>query len=302
MRRLAERSRRRAPAPRRRGARRNEVIARVRSAWRSSLPPAGTSAGPRPAALRGAALGRRAARLALEGAAALRDIPRRRLTATVREVLAAERRRVLEAGGSAAGRRRRSAARVVGRARARPASSRCAPVINATGVVLHTNLGPRAPVARWRASGWREVAAGLLQPRDGPRHARSAARATATSRRCSAGSPGAEDALVVNNNAAAVLLALETLARGKEVIVSRGELIEIGGEFRIPDIMRRSGRACCARWAPPTARTSRTTPRPSGPRPGCSSRSTPRTTASSASPPPCPRASWSSWGASAASR
>ena len=112
-------------------------------------------------------------------------------------------------------------------------------VVNATGVVLHTNLGRAllSPLARERLQA---VAGGVLESRDGrgPQGARLALRPRGWA---SPRLTGAEASLVVNNCAAAVLLALESLARGKEVIVSRGELIEIGGEFRIPDIMRRSG-------------------------------------------------------------
>jgi L-seryl-tRNA(Ser) seleniumtransferase len=112
-------------------------------------------------------------------------------------------------------------------------------VINATGVILHTNLG-RAPLPEAAVSAVSRAAAGysdLEVDRESGKRGRRTARAefllTALT--------GAEAALVVNNNAAALLLALSALARRKDVLVSRGELIEIGGEFRLPEIMTASG-------------------------------------------------------------
>jgi len=112
------------------------------------------------------------------------------------------------------------------------------PVLNATGVILHTNLG-RAPLAAEaidamrNASGTVSIEYELDAGRRGERHAHA--------RHLLAELAGAEDALVTNNNAAAVLVTLAALAKGKEVVVARGELIEIGGSFRIPDVMRQSG-------------------------------------------------------------
>lgn len=113
------------------------------------------------------------------------------------------------------------------------------PVINATGVVLHTNLG-RAPLAPAAAAQIAETATHYSNLEyDIPRGERGK-RDVHTSRLL-AELVGAEAAIVVNNNAAAVFLVLNTLAKGAEVIVSRGELIEIGDGFRIPDIMSESG-------------------------------------------------------------
>jgi L-seryl-tRNA(Ser) seleniumtransferase len=122
---------------------------------------------------------------------------------------------------------------------ARLAVPSLAPVINATGVVLHTNLG-RAPLAGAAIAALTSVARGyaaleydLGRGTRGSRHAHC--------RDLLVELTGAADALVVNNAAGAVLLALSALARGGEAVVSRGELVEIGGSFRIPDIMARSG-------------------------------------------------------------
>ncbi|PYM57635.1 MAG: L-seryl-tRNA(Sec) selenium transferase [Candidatus Rokuibacteriota bacterium] len=112
-------------------------------------------------------------------------------------------------------------------------------VINATGVVLHTNLG-RAPLGPAALARLQVVGAGYSNLElDVPTKERGSRYAHVDELLCRLS--GAEASLVVNNNAAAVLLALESLARGREVVVSRGELIEIGGAFRIPDIMRHSG-------------------------------------------------------------
>ncbi|MGH7645197.1 MAG: L-seryl-tRNA(Sec) selenium transferase, partial [Gemmatimonadales bacterium] len=119
------------------------------------------------------------------------------------------------------------------------AQSSLLPVINATGVVLHTNLG-RAPLAPAALRALTRVAAGyaaleydLGRGTRGSRHAHC--------RDLLVDLTGAADALVVNNAAGALLLALSALGRGGEAVVSRGELVEIGGSFRIPDILARSG-------------------------------------------------------------
>jgi len=106
------------------------------------------------------------------------------------------------------------------------------PVVNATGVLLHTNLG-RAPLAVAQAAEYTNLELDLSTGRRG---SRSAHAAGLLARAC-----GAEAALVVNNGAAAVLLVAAALASGREVIVSRGELIEIGGGFRIPEVLASSG-------------------------------------------------------------
>jgi L-seryl-tRNA(Ser) seleniumtransferase len=112
-------------------------------------------------------------------------------------------------------------------------------VINATGVIVHTNLG-RAPLAEAALDRVREIARGYsnleYDVTAGSRGSRQDHIAGILRRLT-----GAEAALVVNNNAAAVMLALAALAEGREVLVSRGELIEIGDGFRIPDVLERSG-------------------------------------------------------------
>ena len=113
------------------------------------------------------------------------------------------------------------------------------PMINATGVVLHTNLG-RAPLPEAAIRAVDRVARGYSDLELDRATGRRGKRATRAERLLVA-LTGAEDAFVVNNCAAALLLALSALAKGKQVLVSRGELIEIGGEFRIPDIVTASG-------------------------------------------------------------
>jgi L-seryl-tRNA(Ser) seleniumtransferase len=152
-----------------------------------------------------------------------------------REALEASRRAV--AGGGPVPGVEELAARVAG-ALDRAWARRTRRVINATGVVLHTNLGraPLSPAARAAvadAAGYASVEYDLVAGTRGRRGAAAEALAREAT--------GAEAALVANNAAGGLLLALGGLARGREVLVSRGELIEIGGEFRLPQIMEAAG-------------------------------------------------------------
>ena len=158
------------------------------------------------------------------------------LAALAREAVAAERARLARDGGAG------DLAGVVRTVRAAAVdllTPRLGRLINATGVVIQTNLG-RAPVSEATAAAMAEAATqytplefDLISGRRGDRMA----GVTRLLRQLT----GAEDALVVNNNAAAILLALTALAAGREVVVSRGEAVEIGGGFRVPDVLAQSG-------------------------------------------------------------
>ena len=165
------------------------------------------------------------------------------------DVLAAAPRALATAAARSALERAREAIRsgedpgdLVGSARAeleRLAAPALRRVVNATGVIVHTNLG-RAPLAEAALARAIEIGASYsnleLDLSSGTRGSRQDHVADALRRLT-----GAEAALVVNNNAAAVLLALAALAHGREVVVSRGELVEIGDGFRIPDVLAHSG-------------------------------------------------------------
>ena len=158
------------------------------------------------------------------------------LVSLVRRELDQARKRVREGGAAptaldlaeTVSRQIRSAARLEPRS-----------VINATGVIIHTNLG-RAPLSRAATEAMRQAAQGYSNLEfdldTGRRGSRQAHLQSLLSQLT-----GAEAALAVNNNASALLLGISALAAGKEVIVSRGEAVEIGGGFRIPDVLRQGG-------------------------------------------------------------
>ncbi len=173
----------------------------------------------------------------------LREHPRKLVLAGIREVLQEYRERILgcqtEEEINKLDLSREAVVKEALQRVKRSRSSSLRPVINATGTVIHTNLG-RAPLS----STAREALLGVTSSYSNlelslERGERDTRQAHVEKLLCEL--TGAEASLVVNNNAAAVFLVLQTLARGREVIVSRGELVEIGGSFRMPDVMSSSG-------------------------------------------------------------
>ncbi|MFZ2445774.1 MAG: L-seryl-tRNA(Sec) selenium transferase [Syntrophobacteraceae bacterium] len=166
--------------------------------------------------------------------------PRKLVLEAVREVLDETRRRILREGESGAPAIDHAGlAALVAERIERLARFTLRRVINATGIVIHTNLGrsllPEQAIDRLHliCAGYNNLEYDLDRGERGSRYV----HAEAILRELT----GAEAALVVNNNAGAVFLALNSLARGREVVVSRGQLVEIGGSFRIPDVMSASG-------------------------------------------------------------
>jgi len=169
----------------------------------------------------------------------LADEPRELLVEAIRAELALVRER-LKAGENLDG---QATAEVLAQAAAARLRKQVEPklrrVINATGIVLHTNLG-RAPMADAAADAARDAAGGYLNLELDLETGKRSSRQDAI-REWVCRLTGAEAATAVNNNAAATVIVLRALCQGKEVIVSRGQLVEIGGSFRIPDIMAVSG-------------------------------------------------------------
>ncbi|MDY0263367.1 MAG: L-seryl-tRNA(Sec) selenium transferase, partial [Syntrophotalea acetylenica] len=164
--------------------------------------------------------------------------PRPVVISAVREVLGLLRGELLGGAGAESLEENAIAARIAGTLETMnmPGLRR---VINGTGVVLHTNLG-RAPLAESLRDMMLDAAFGYNTLEFDLETGGRGRRATHVEKLlCQL--TGAETAVVVNNNAAAVLLALSSLARNREVVVSRGELVEIGGSFRIPEVMEQSG-------------------------------------------------------------
>jgi L-seryl-tRNA(Ser) seleniumtransferase len=163
-------------------------------------------------------------------------LPRELLVDTARRVIENARRTITSGGAAPTLEQLTDSAIEQARAVVQPSLR---PVINATGVIIQTNLG-RAPLSEAALRAMREVSAGYSNVEYDLEAGQRGSRAfhlTALLQRLT----GAEAALVVNNNAAAVYLALIALAANREVIVSRGQAVEIGGGFRIPDVLRQSG-------------------------------------------------------------